>query len=108
MSAPVEPVFGGTNFSSTADEENTQRGDTQEECQVEERPLQLPEQPPKEFQQVKLDKIDPNLFLARTENLWKPPGGRAVFGGQATQPPVLGRQHEKNNVHEKNNEICGS
>ena len=29
-----------------------------------------------------LDKIDPNLFLARPENLWKPPYARAVFGGQ--------------------------
>lgn len=31
---------------------------------------------------IVLDKIDPNLFLARPENLWKPPYARAVFGGQ--------------------------
>jgi len=37
---------------------------------------------PEAFKEIVLDRIDPNLFLARPENLWKPPGARAVFGGQ--------------------------
>lgn len=43
-----------------------------------------PEGPPLEtsFRAIVLDRIDPNLFLAQPENLWKPPGARAVFGGQ--------------------------
>lgn len=44
--------------------------------------LNSPEGPPEDFRPIIIDKIDPNLFLARPENLWKPPGGRAVFGGQ--------------------------
>ena len=32
--------------------------------------------------QLKLERIDPDLFLAKPENLWKPFGARAVFGGQ--------------------------
>jgi len=39
--------------------------------------------PPHHFEAIVLDKIDPNLFLARPENLKKPwPMARAVFGGQ--------------------------
>eukprot|EP00434_Breviolum_minutum_P026225 symbB.v1.2.023183.t1/scaffold2105.1/size89348/5 len=39
--------------------------------------------PPHHFEAIVLDKIDPNLFLARPENLKKPHAmARAVFGGQ--------------------------
>eukprot|EP00440_Ansanella_granifera_P050143 gb/GFBE01054345.1/.p1 GENE.gb/GFBE01054345.1/~~gb/GFBE01054345.1/.p1 ORF type:complete len:354 (+),score=52.84 gb/GFBE01054345.1/:1-1062(+) len=43
-----------------------------------------PEGPPEEthFKAIILEKIDPNLFIAKPEYLWKPPGARAVFGGQ--------------------------
>ncbi|CAE7876391.1 Acot8 [Symbiodinium necroappetens] len=43
-----------------------------------------PEGPPQQnvFQAIVLDRIDTNLFLAKPEILWKPPGARAVFGGQ--------------------------
>lgn len=50
-----------------------------------------PEDPPSEndFQRITLDTIDPNLYLARPENLWKPPGARAVFGGQVVGQALL-------------------
>mmetsp|Transcript_133316 Transcript_133316/g.231608 ORF Transcript_133316/g.231608 Transcript_133316/m.231608 type:complete len:370 (+) Transcript_133316:43-1152(+) len=43
-----------------------------------------PEGPPAErsFQRITLERIDPNLFLAKPENLWKPVFGRAIYGGQ--------------------------
>jgi len=34
------------------------------------------------FPAIVLDKIDPNLFVAQPDKLWKPPGARAVYGGQ--------------------------
>ncbi|CAK9022530.1 Acyl-coenzyme A thioesterase 8 [Durusdinium trenchii] len=48
-----------------------------------------PGEPPHTFHAIVLDKIDPNLYLARPENLWKPPFARAVFGGQAMK--LVGR-----------------
>lgn len=43
-----------------------------------------PEHPPLQtgFDRIVLERIDPKLFLAKPEHLWKPPGARAVFGGQ--------------------------
>jgi len=46
--------------------------------------INAPEGPPKEFifKPIILERIDPDLFRALPEYLWKPPGARAVFGGQ--------------------------
>lgn len=43
-----------------------------------------PEHPPSQtgLDRIILEKIDPNLFIAKPEHLWKPPFARAVFGGQ--------------------------
>jgi len=43
-----------------------------------------PDHPPSQigFDRIVLEQIDPNLFLAKPDHLWKPPFARAVFGGQ--------------------------
>lgn len=41
-----------------------------------------PNTPPSQFKEIELQRIDTNIFVANKENLWHPPGGVGVYGGQ--------------------------
>eukprot|EP00924_Labyrinthula_sp_SR-Ha-C_P001693 snap_masked-scaffold_18-processed-gene-6.54-mRNA-1 protein AED:0.21 eAED:0.24 QI:0/-1/0/1/-1/1/1/0/342 len=46
------------------------------------RKVGSPLSPPKVFTEIKLQKLDDNLFLAPKEALWRPSQARSVYGGQ--------------------------
>ena len=41
-----------------------------------------PGAPPRRFQRLVLERVDPMLFRCTVDNLWKPEGARGLFGGQ--------------------------